>query len=291
MTAPPPVFFVSVFDLKPENKDSDCELEVFTDKPVYYPGDTINATIRMNVLSTMVDIRSISWQFYGSENLDRSGGCLSRYGVVNQTEYLVGSEETSKTETGPNVADKTHILEQGPFEWEVQCVIPEKIPPTFRTESARIEYYFSTLISRKLNNNLEYKIIIPIGCDFAGDSDLTEIVQGTQTGVLPTTGLFSRFFTGSTENKVTIKLETNRYQYCPFGMENPSVSVHLTITSECTEKISELNCCFHRKTVLHHKDQDINESVIICQPTVPLIPPLEPGKTYEIFFFFFNFTS
>ena len=90
-------------------------------------------------------------------------------------------------------------------------------------------------------------------------------------------GGFLRMFSPR-ENKLKMVTTTNLYHFCPFGMENPCISMHLQVTSDFNEVIRDMECIVWRKTILHHKDMDVNESLVVCRTTIPLIPPLQEGE-------------
>ena len=271
------VLVVSTFECNMPSSNEHCEVEVYLNHESYAPGEEIIATIRLNVAQTMVDVLAISWQLFGAEMLERKEGYLSRHVIIDQEEYLVGSAEELEKESGPDVEERTHIFEPDPYLWEARVTLPENAPPTFRTSGSRIEYFFSVTVHLKLGGTLERKILVPVASDFPDSFTLDEKLEQVAVGEIPASGLMGRFRAPS---KLMIVARTERYHYCPWGMINPVVPVHLTISSLCDEIIDKLDCEYTRRTVLHHKDHDVTESATVCKATLPLIPPLTASVTY-----------
>ena len=271
-------FDVDLFD----SDDSKCKLILKPERPYYEPEVEFKATVELQVFQTMVNVRTLSWQLFGAELLQRSGGFLSRRIILNHKEYLVGVEEAEKVETGPAAHDKTHIFEPGPFQWEVRLKLPKALPPTFRTFSGRIEYFVAIRLTRKGEEDLEKKIILPVVANFSSDCNLSETVSIVKGENIKPTG-FRLFSSAPANNKLCVILESKQYQYCPYSLRNPCISVHLQLQSQCNETISEFTSLLSRKTVLHHKDRDDNESCPVFAATIPLIPPLLPTKSLLFF--------
>lgn len=205
---------------------------------------------------------------------------------MEKVEFLMGDDSALKMDEEefllPNVEDKTHILEPGPFLWDVRLKLPETLPPTFRSETARIDYAFTVKLLRKAQSALELKTFLPITVDFPKDTNFKELVEIVKAVDLPSSGL-SRIFSSNSSQKLFIVLDSPVYQYCPFGMKNPCVSVHLALSSHANDTITEIQSIFRRKLVMHHADKDVTLSMNLNTSTITLIPPLAPQSSQEYY--------
>jgi hypothetical protein len=267
----------SAFISRHPSEDEFCELIVTPGASSYAPGEEFQVTVDLKVKQKMINIRAIYWHLYGAEFLQREAGYLSRHVIIDKKEFLVG-EPTAldlADQELPDVPDKTYIFEAEPFLWDIRDILPEKLSPTFRSACARIEYCLAVTVLRKGNCPIEQKLFIPIVTKFTEGSDLSAKAESTETGVVPLSGI-SRFWSSNASNRLTVTLDADVHQFCPYGMINPSVGVHLHLESQCNETISEVQSTFSRKMVLHHSDQDVTETSVLRVASQRLIPPLPP---------------
>lgn len=264
------------------------ELVIQFDKQYYAGGEEVKVEIKFKATKALQNVTKIEWEAAGAEYV--------HWEVLNNNIHSVNTKgekifENKVTIFGASKKDQKDFEEGEEHNWEVKYALPEDIPPTYKSPTARVDYYFAVIFTQKFQDTkittqkiTYYTVLKPFNKEDLFEARNELRIEGE--GKCPSPSIKRRILgEDSTQSMVEAVVEGVKNVHCGVGDEEPKLPLVLKLTSKATTHITDFRIAFARKTTVQIDKHSNVDRRVVYSKTFPLEPPLEPLASFVFLIF------